>query len=184
MWLLPQCLSHQMLLFVCQEPQWRYDILSLLSTRSGLQYRYALGPTQTSAPCELEWLNIWWCFIAWFLEVLELVKNRENEYSGEICEVFWKEVWQDLGYCIPLQHNENAKKSVIPLNTVALTNSTTIDTTIPERGISNAGETCLMELKGPESEDEISRLMTTAKDEEPHEKSDSSLLRSASYKCS
>jgi len=63
----------------------------------------------------------------------------------------------------PYKYNKNAKKAIIPPNAVALTNSTTIDTSIPEGGISNAGEMPFMESKAPKSfnilssnEDEIS----------------------------
>ena len=79
----------------------------------------------------------------------------------------------------------------MPPNTVALTKSTTTDNPVPEGGISNAGETSFTESKASESfnilssnEDEIFRMITTAKEKESNEKGDSSLLRSASPKCS
>ena len=85
------------------------------------------------------------------------------------------------------KHNENAKNAIMLPNTIALTKSTTIDTSVPEGGVSKPGKTSFTELKAPKSfnissnnEDEISRTITTVKDEESHEKGDSSLLRSAS----
>jgi hypothetical protein len=117
------------------------------------------------------------------IERMNIQENYVNFF-----EKAYGETW---AFVSPYKHNKNAKKAILPPNTVALTNSTTIDTSVPEGGISKAGETSFTELKAPESfnillsnEDEISRTITNANDEESHEKGDSSLLRSASPKCS
>ena len=104
---------------------------------------------------------------------------------------FEKRYGETWAFVSPYKHNKNAKNAIISPITAALTNATTIDTSVPEGGISNAGEMSLTESKAPESfnilssnGDDISRMISTAKDEESHEKGDSSLLRSASPECS
>ncbi len=113
---------------------------------------------------------------------IERMNIREN-----YVKFFEKRYGETWAFVSPYKHNESAKKAIMPPNTVALTKPTTIDTSVPEGGTSKAAETSLTELKAPESYnilssngDEISRMITTAQDEESHEKGDSSLLRSAS----
>ena len=117
---------------------------------------------------------------------IERMNIREN-----YVKFFEKRYGETWAFVSPYKHTESAKKAIIPPNTVALTKSTTIDTSVPEGGISKAGETSLTELKDPESfnilssnEDEISRKINNSNDEESREKGDSSLLKSASPECS
>ena len=116
---------------------------------------------------------------------------RWYKCPGLTITLFEKRYGETRAFVSPYKHNKNDKKAINPPNTIALTNVTTIDTSVPEGGISNAAEMTLTESKAPESfnilssnGDEISRMITTAQDEESHEKDDSSLLRSASPECS
>ena len=126
-----------------------------------------------------------------FLKCGNWSKIERRNIRENYVKFFEKRYGETWAFVSPYKHNESAKKAIIPPNIVALTKSTTIDTSVPEGGISKAGETSLTELKDPESfnifssnEDEISRKINNSNDEESREKGDSSLLKSASPECS
>ncbi len=74
------------------------------------------------------------------------MNNREN-----YVKFFEKRYGETWAFVSPYKHNKDAKKAINPPNTVALTNATTIDTSVPEGDMSNAGETSFMESKAPVS---------------------------------
>ena len=61
---------------------------------------------------------------------IEKMNNREN-----YVKFFEKRYGETSGFVSPYKHNKNAKMAIMPPITVALTNATTIDTSVPEQGI-------------------------------------------------
>ena len=90
----------------------------------------------------------------------------------------------------PSEENKNAKEAIITPNSIALTNTTAINTSIPEGGISNPGKISQAESKAAESssnlpspENEVTRVRATANDEESNEESHKKVMQQSSTNC-
>ena len=139
-----------MLLCVCQELDGDKIFCLFCQQEVGCNTDMLLVPPRRQVP-------VWNDYIFDGVLVLDFLKcgngskiERRNIRENYV-KFFEKRYGETWAFVSPYKHTKSAKKAIMPPNTVALTKSTTIDTSVPEGGISKAGETSFTELKDPES---------------------------------